>query len=131
MRTAARALTIIIAVASWVALSNHCAFAAANSQPAAEQGVCPFHGKPAKPKPARSDVQCCKILRAVTTAPIKRIARAIVELAHVDFAFGAFVLVDPAQIAIVPETLDTGPPGTTSFSELIGSWPRRAPPLHA
>jgi hypothetical protein len=116
------AAIVLVAIAAWLAVSNHCALSAATVPEAkAAQSECPFHSHP--PKPAKqkdsSDQPCCKILRAVTTAPTKSFAPAIVDLHAVDFDFAKFVTFAAAKISIVLATLDTGPPGALSFTELI------------
>jgi hypothetical protein len=120
-------------ICSWIAISNHCAFAAIATRAAAPQNECPFHSHPHKPaKQKDSDAQpCCKILRAVPTSPLNNLTRAIVDLVHVDLAFAKLVVFAPPKIFPGRETLDTGPPGTTSFVELIGSLRAHAPPLLA
>jgi hypothetical protein len=126
-----RAATVAIVLASWLAISNHCAFAALTAAPNAAQNECPFHSKPSKPQPAPMGVQCCKILRAVPTTPAKNVARAIVDLPYLDLAFAKLIVFAPAKISFVVSAFDTGPPGTTSFAELIGSVQAHAPPSRA
>lgn len=126
-----RAVTIALVFASWIALSNHCLFAAVMAKPRAAENECPFHSKPAKPQPAPADVQCCKILRAITTAPGKTLARAIVDRPHIDLLFAPLIVSAPTKIWFVVSAVDTGPPGTTSFLELTGSMREHAPPLLA
>jgi hypothetical protein len=128
MRTVVRTLTVAIAVASWLAISNHCAFAAIASKPQPTTSGCLFHPKPATPQQAPAGIQCCKILRAITTTPAKTVARALVGLAHVHLAGDTSIVSPPARLSFAPDTLDTGPPGSTSFSELIGSVQAHAPP---
>jgi hypothetical protein len=133
VKAVTRALTVALAAASWIAISNHCAFAAVRTQANPVQSECPFHSKPAKPQPVPAGVQCCKILRAITTAPAKTAARAIVDLPHVDLAFGSFIFFAPAKISFVVSALDTGPPDRLSFAELVlqRSILAHAPPLFA
>jgi hypothetical protein len=114
-----RAVTISMVFVSWLAISNHCAFAAIAAKPNQADNECPFHSKPAKPQPAPTGTQCCKILRAITTAPAKTVARAVVDLPHVDVTFARLIVVAPAKISFVVSAFDTGPPGTTSFAELV------------
>ena len=86
--------------------------------------------KPPKPQPQPSGIECCKILRAVSTTPAKILAPAIVDLVQVDL-FAEFVLLTPSKISFSLFALDTGPPGRTSFVELIGSMRAHAPPFRA
>jgi len=118
-----------ITIASWIAISNHCAFAAVAPKPDTASSECPFHSKPAKPQQAPAGTQCCKILRATTTAPLKSPASAIVDL--VDLAFAEPIVSAPPKISFVLTALDTGPPGTTPFAELTGSMRAHAPPSRA
>jgi len=130
VRAAARCLIVAIAIASWFAISNHCAICAAAAKATTAQSECPFHSKPAKPQPP-AGTECCKILRAVSTTPAKILAPAIVDLVQVDLAFDRLAVFPPPKISFTPATLDTGPPGRTSFVELIGSMRALAPPVRA
>jgi len=109
----------VIAICSWIAVSNHCAIAAVAMQIDTAQTECPFHSKPAKQKEQSSQVQCCKILRALVFAKIKDWARNDAEFCDVNFPVhaGAFVVYSSRTVA--PLLLDTGPPGAFSFAELI------------
>ena len=120
-------LTVAITICSWLALSNHCAIGALTTKSETKQSGCPFHSKPAKPK--TNPTECCKILRAVTNAPIKNLAPAIVDLPNVDLAFAELFVFAPPKIFFSPATLDTGPPGKTSFAELNRSMRAHAPPF--
>jgi len=75
MHAGGRAAVVAVAICSWIAISNHCAFAAVATKTSA-QNECPFHSKPAKQKEQPSHVQCCKILRAVAPMPIFIVVRA-------------------------------------------------------
>ena len=55
----------------------------------------------------------------------------IADLVRVDVAINALAVFPPPKISFLPATLDTGPPGTTSFVELIGSMRAHAPPSRA
>jgi hypothetical protein len=127
----ARHLTATMTIAAWIALSNHCVFASVAPKPQSTASACPFHSKPAKSQTPLGAVQCCKILRATVTVPAKIPTRAVVDLIHVDLAVtGTFVL-GPAKTSFTGFAIGTGPPGTTSFLELVGSMRAHAPPLFA
>src|SRR5262249_4899110 len=80
MKTSMRWAIVTVAICSWIAISNHCAFAAIatcgtgcqpvylHRQDADATTECPFHSKPAKQKEQSSRVQCCKILSALVFA---------------------------------------------------------------
>ena len=131
MSPTAHWVIVTITICSWIAISNHCAFRAIATRPDAIESGCPFHSKPAKPQPRPAGTECCKILRAVSTTPAKILAPAIVDLVHVDLALDTLPVFHPKKISFLPATLDTGPPGTTSFVELLGSMRAHAPPVFA
>jgi hypothetical protein len=116
---------------SWIAISNHCAFSAVATR--TEATACPFHSKPAKQKEQSTEVQCCKILRAVVSISAKSWVRDHTGLSDVDLYFEKFVLIAISRNAPLPLLLDTGPPGARSFAELIlqRSIFAHAPPSHA
>jgi len=124
----ARSVSVAIVICSWLAISNHCAFAALATKTDREQSECPFHSKPAKSKEPPAGTQCCKILRAVVFATAKNWARDDARFSDVDLSIEQSV-VFPASCNVAPLLLDTGPPGKTSFVELIGSVRAHAPPL--
>ncbi len=114
-----RCIGVAIAICSWIAVSNHCAFAAVSAEINKGQTECPFHSKPAKQKEQSSQVQCCKVLRAVVLAKTKDWARDDTKFCDANFPVeaGAFVVYPPQAVA--PLLLDTGPPSAFSFAELI------------
>src|SRR5260370_11640796 len=75
MKAIMRHAGVAIAICSWIAVSNHCAFAAVATENDRAQTECPFHSKPAKQKGQSSQVQCCKVLRAVVLSKTKDWAR--------------------------------------------------------
>jgi hypothetical protein len=129
VKAAARCLIVALTICSWIAISNHCSLRAITTTTDTTQSECPFHSKPAKPQPQPAGIECCKILRAVSTTPAKILAPAITDLVQVDLARDAVAVLAPPKISFTPTTLDTGPPGRTSFVELIGSMRAHAPPF--
>jgi hypothetical protein len=135
-----RCMMVAIVICSWIAISNHCALALAargtGLQPVsdhrqdADATDCPFHSHPAKPAKQKdsTDQPCCKILRALAPSLIKNPAPAVADLVHADLSFAKLVVVPPPKISFNSVALDTGPPGKTSFAELIGSMRAHAPP---
>jgi hypothetical protein len=119
MRASIRCASVVIAICSWIAVSNHCAFAAVARDTDKGQTECPFHSKPAKQKEQSSQVQCCKILRAIVFAQSKAWARDDAK-----FSDAALCVEKSAPFAswlrkVVPLFFDTGPPESRSFAELI------------
>jgi len=133
MHAGGRAAVVAVAICSWIAISNHCAFAAVATKTSA-QNECPFHSKPAKQKEQPSHVQCCKILRAVAPVITKSWARDDAKFSNADLYRGEGALfIACSQTTLAPLFLDTGPPRSYSFAELIlqRSLLTHAPPLLA
>src|SRR5213076_2969223 len=84
VETSIRCSGVAIAIFSWIAISNHCAFAAMATKTDSTQAACPFHSKPAKQKEQSAQVQCCKVLRAVPFAKTKSWARDDAKFSDVD-----------------------------------------------
>jgi hypothetical protein len=128
-----RYAVVAIAICSWIAVSNHCAFAAVASEIDKGPTECPFHSKPAKQKEQSSQVHCCKILRAVVFAKTKDWARNDTKFCDAHFPVQADALVVHSSRVVAPLLLDTGPPGVFSFADLIlqQSLLTHAPPLLA
>lgn len=128
-------LCVLVTIAAWLSIFNHCALGAAvPEKPKVEQGGCPFHAKKVdsgKEKPKTNESPCCKVLRAVSATSVKNVARSVIDLGSRDFQFAEFAFSVPPRIFLPTATLDTGPPGKTSFIELIPSSPWRAPPFLA
>jgi hypothetical protein len=118
MKSGARCIMVVIAICSWFAVSNHCAFAALAAR--TDSTGCPFHSKPAKQEKQSPGAQCCKILRAVTPVSTKNWARDDGKFSNGDLRWSerAFII-EYLQTALAPLSLDTGPPETRSFAELI------------
>ncbi len=117
MKSGARGTIVVVAICSWFAVSNHCAFAALGTKTDPVQTGCPFHSKP-KEKP--SEAQCCKILRAVAPVTAKSWVRDDAKFVFADSCNGESVTTAAhSQTMLLPLSLDTGPPGARSFAELI------------
>ena len=133
MRAGARSLIAAITICSWFAITNHCALAAVAMESDKAQPECPFHSKPAKQKEQSSQVQCCKILRAVVFAKTKDWARNDSKFCDANFTVQAIAFIAYSSRSVEPLLLDTGPPGAFSFAELIlqSSLLAHAPPFVA
>ncbi len=115
----ARCLIVAITICSWFSISNHCAFAAMATKSDSPQAACPFHSKPEKQKKQSSQVQCCKILRAVVPTIAKSWTRGDGDVSDIHFPFEECRLLAHFRDPLAPLLLDTGPPGAHSFAELI------------
>jgi hypothetical protein len=123
----------LVAICSWFAISNHCAFAAVATKTDSVRTECPFHSKSAKQKQERAQLQCCKILRAVVLAQTRSWARDDARFFDVDLWVEEFALIALLPNVQASSSLDTGPPGVHSFAELIlqRSLLAHAPPVRA
>jgi hypothetical protein len=125
-----RCVAVAIAICSWIAISNHCAFAAiaargtgcqpvsSHRQDADAATACPFHSKPAKQKERSSQVECCKVLRAVVPTISKSWVRSDGDSSDIYFPFQDCRLLAHFRDPPAPLLLDTGPPEVRSFAEL-------------
>jgi hypothetical protein len=119
MKATVRSAAVLLAICSWFAISNHCAFAALATKTESAQTGCPFHSKPAKQTQQNAQVQCCKILRAVLFAKTKGWARDDTNFSDLDPLADQCPLMAPSLRPWAPLSLDTGPPGADSFAELV------------
>ena len=119
MKAVTRYAGVAIAICSWIAISNHCAFAAMATKDDSGQPTCPFHSKPEKQKEQTSQVQCCKILRAVVPTISKSWTPSDGDVSDIHFPFEDCRLLGYFRDPLAPLLLDTGPPGAHSFAELI------------
>ena len=133
MNAVTRYAGVAIAICSWIAVSNHCAFAAFAAEIDKTQTECPFHSKPAKQKEQSSQVQCCKVLRAVVPTIAKSWAPSERDVSDIHFPFEDCRLLGYFREPLAPLLLDTGPPDAHSFAELIlqRSLLAHAPPSRA
>jgi hypothetical protein len=119
VKASIRCIGVAIAICSWIAISNHCAFAAIAAKRDSMQSACPFHSKPADQKQQSSQAQCCKILRAVVLAQPKSWARDDADFSDVDLCADERALIVCSLRTPAPLLLDTGPPDAHSFAELV------------
>ena len=131
VKASIRCAGVAIVICSWVAISNHCAFAAIATKTESAQLACPFHSKPIKEKQQAAQVQCCKVLRAVVVAQSKTWVRDDARFLDVDVRPHEFALIALQWNAQPVLPLNTGPPDAHSFAELIlqQSLFAHAPPL--
>ena len=110
------AFAVVVTLAAWFSLSNHCALGAVVpvSKPASES--CPMHSAPAKKKPA-TKTPCCKEVRAVVAKGVSANPAALRLIGSRDYA--TEILARPPHTAREIEGLDTGPPGGFSFAESV------------
>jgi hypothetical protein len=120
VRAIARCLIIAVAICSWFAISNHCAFAALATKTDSARVACPFHSKPAKQEKQSAGAQCCKTLRAVASVATKSWTRDDAKFSEADHYYDERALITAySQTTLAPQFLDTGPPDARSFAELI------------
>ena len=119
MRAIARCLMIAIAICSWFAISNHCAFAALATKTDSVQAGCPFHSKPAKQEKQSAGAQCCKILRAIVPVVSKNWNPDHASFSRVGFCAEEYTGAEHLRTGLALAFLNTGPPNARSFAELI------------
>jgi hypothetical protein len=125
-----RSSVVILSLAAWFLLSNHCALGTialtADSEP--EMNGCPMHSAPAEKKPAPK-TPCCKDVRAVVAKCVGATVPGVRLICPRDYAPAIFRPLP--RVAIEIEGLATGPPGSVSFAELVlqESMLAHAPPV--
>ena len=115
------AFAVVLTLAAWFCLSNHCALGLSTGRvettAPAEDGGCPMHSGPAKQKP-ETKIPCCKDVRAVVG---KSVANALPfslrDAAPCDYAAEIFGL--PPRVSPEIDGSDTGPPNCFSFAESV------------
>ena len=128
---AVRSFVVVLSLAAWFALSNHCAIGAVaipTTESVSDTTGCPMHPSPAKKKPA-AKMPCCKDLRAVVAKCAAANPVALRLIGSRDYATEIFA--KPIRVGLKIEPLETGPPGCFSFAESVlqESMLSHAPPL--
>jgi hypothetical protein len=133
MKSRVHGAIVLMAICSWFAISNHCAFAALATKTDAASTECPFHSKPAKQENQPAGIQCCKTLRAVVPVVTKSWMRDDANFSGVDFRREECASTEYFRTALTPLSLDMGPPDAHSFAELVlqRSLLAHAPPIRA
>jgi hypothetical protein len=123
------AFAVVLTLAAWFSLSNHCALGVVAPVSEAASSSCPMHSAPAKKKPATT-TPCCKDVRAVVAKGVTAAAAGVRVIVAPCYATEIFVL-KPVRTVIGFENLDTGPPGWFSFAESVlqESMLSHAPPV--
>ena len=114
-----RSLIVILTIAAWLSISNHCVLGGLIAGQATNS-VVPTHchgNKSAPSKGGDEQTPCCKILKAITVAKVNVAAN------QVDFAFRTYptseLIVQILEAHTQALELDTGPPRGVSFSESV------------
>ena len=126
-----RSTAVLLSLTAWFFLSNHCALGVIGSTAEAvpEAGGCPMHAAPAKKKPAPK-LPCCQEIRAVVAKEVTNAIPFPLRLVGpCNYVTRALEL--PPQATIENAGFDTGPPGRSSFAELVlqESMLAHAPPV--
>jgi hypothetical protein len=121
-----RVFIVVGLVLAWLVANNHCAFASSDARTATSDrggmpSGCPMHAKqqPAPVKPnSCGDLPCCNNLQATPTVAAKLMTNPLWSGFFVAFLTAQFDAADSftARVAFFS---DTGPPGETSFAELV------------
>ncbi|HKP93126.1 MAG TPA: hypothetical protein VJS88_04450 [Chthoniobacterales bacterium] len=116
---AVRGVLILVCLAAWFALSNHCVLAVPPAVEAleTEPGGCPMHAATPKKKPA-AKTPCCKDIRAVVVKMLAKVLTSAVRPA-VPLDHSAIQCLEPARLATAVGGLATGPPPAATFAEVV------------
>jgi hypothetical protein len=109
--------TVLLTIAAWLLLSNHCALALSRAAVDSKTGGCPMHSAPANEKPS-ANIPCCKELRAVAAHVAKSVAGPARQLAGTQ-DYVAAILMAPPRVTLQMVLRNTGPPRALSFAESV------------
>jgi len=121
-----RTLTGTLTILAWFLISNHCILDAVMSAPAPESAVapdecCPMHASktpaPVQPKKQNDARVCCKNLPAPALKKTQLLASFVAPLLAV--VSDRHDIIESKRDERPSLCLDTGPPKTFSFSELV------------
>ena len=128
LRLTTRVFTVLVTIAAWFLLWNHCALGRIVKLSESGADSCPMHSAPVKKEPG-SQTPCCKDLRAVVAkyVAVSAFNPQLIGLRE----YTATIFARPVRIAVEIHGSDTGPPGCFSFAESVlqESMLSHAPPL--
>ena len=115
-----RACAASIAICAWFALSNHCVLTAASRPLTCENSEgFPMHAHKQPPKPSHSaNLPCCKTLAATRVLAIPHVAKNCFAIGQIEFS-DEQSLIFPSVHFTAGVVLDTGPPASATFAELV------------
>ncbi len=104
----------------WFAISNHCVLGAIEAQAGKPIAQCHDHqSSPAQPNGGDQESPCCKTLRATVATPVKAPeAQPDASLFAYDFVSQIHAY-DDRQLKRISYFADIGPPGSSTFAELV------------
>ena len=116
-----RAIVALVTLLAWFAISNHCLLGAIEAS--AGKPVAHCHGKqpsPAKNNGSDQESPCCKTLRATVAVPVKAPQAQPDPDLFLSYGFVSQIhAFDDRQLECVSYFADTGPPGSSTFAELV------------
>jgi len=125
-----RSSVVILSLAAWFALSNHCALGALVSpiESLSPATGCPMHSAPVKKLPPAKG-PCCKDVRAVIAKWVGANPGFLRMAALQDYP--ALIFAEPIRVSTGFPGADTGPPDCLSFAESVlqESMLSHAPPV--
>jgi len=114
-----RFIFVIVLMAAWFSISNHCALGTLIALET-KKPMAGMHCHGAQPSPAkhgREQTPCCKVLKALTIAKVDPGANPGASVLKNYPVFELVVGVLHSQTNMIAQ--DTGPPGALSFSESV------------
>ena len=132
----ARVAIVALSIVAWFSISNHCALGGLIASAKMQSATAPMHCHGDQPLPSKNsgeeEMPCCKLLLATLNDNAKTVQNASSNFLPIQsLAFVELISADDAQFHCRVLELDTGPPGSRSFAELIlqRSILAHAPPL--
>ena len=129
-----RFLLVLLTMVAWFAISNHCVLGAIEAHAGKPVPHCHDHqSSPTQPNGGDQESPCCKTLRATVATPVKAPeVQPDASLFAYDFV-SQIRAYDDRQLERVSYFADTGPPGSSTFAEMVlqRSMISHAPPSFA
>jgi hypothetical protein len=127
---------VTVSIVAWFSIFNHCALGGAIARATMQSAAASTHCHGDQPVPSKNggekETPCCKLLLATLNGDAKTVQNPSTNFLPIQsLAFDVLVCADDAQFRCHLVELDTGPPGSRSFAELIlqRSILTHAPPL--
>lgn len=110
----------MLTMMAWLSISNHCVLGALEAHAGKLVAHCHDHqSSPAQSGDGDQESPCCKTLRATVANPVKA-PEAQPDTSLFAYAFVSQIhIYDDRQLERVSYFADTGPPGSSTFTELV------------
>lgn len=115
-----RFLLVMLTMVAWFGISNHCVIGALETHAGKLVAHCHDHqSSPVQPGDGDEESPCCKTLRATVATPVKAPEVQTDTSVFASEFVSQIHTYDDRQLERVSYFADTGPPGSSTFAELV------------